>query len=104
MIPNNVTFNFTNASGTNQKLIGVGPNLTVITPELSTTKTANPTSVEGGQTVEFAIQVNNNVTNGAPAYDVQITDPLIGYNNLNILSIIPSNSTMVYYNNSTSIF
>ncbi len=102
VIPNNVTFNFTNASGTNQKLTGVGPNLTVITPQLSTTKIANPTSVEGGQTVNFTIQVNNNVTNGAPSYDVQITDPLIGYNNLDILSIVPSNSTMSYYNNSTS--
>ena len=39
-IPNNVTFNFTNASGAAQSLTGVAPTLTIIVPHLSTTKTA----------------------------------------------------------------
>jgi uncharacterized repeat protein (TIGR01451 family)/fimbrial isopeptide formation D2 family protein len=102
-IPNNVTFNFTNATGANQTLTGIGPTLNVIVPHLSITKTANPTTVEGGQTVTFNVQVlNNNNTNGAPAYNLQVLDPLVGYNSLSNIVITPSDGTIIYSNNSTS--
>ena len=102
-IPNNVTFNFTNANGTNQTLTGVGPTLNTIVPHLIITKTANPTTVEGGQVVTFKIQVlNTNSTNGGPAYNLQILDPLVGYNSLNNIVITSSDGTIIYYNNSTS--
>ena len=101
-IPNNVIFNFTNASGTNQTLTGVGPTLNTIVPHLSITKTANPTTVEGGQIITFTVKVLNNNDNGAPAYNVQVLDPLVGYDNLSNIIITPSDGTIIYSNNSTS--
>ena len=102
-IPNNATFNFTNASGTIQSLTGVGPTLNTIVPNLSTTKTAFPDNVEGGQTITFTIRVSNdNNTNGAPSYNLQVLDPLVGYNNLRNIIITPSSGDIIYFNNSTS--
>ncbi len=102
-IPNNVTFNFTNASGAIQSLTGVGPTLTTIVPHLSTTKTAIPINVEGGQTVTFTIKVSNdNNSNGAPSYNLQVLDPLVGYNNLRNIIITPSSADIIYLDNSTS--
>ena len=71
-IPNNVTFNFTNASGTVQSTTVAAPTLNVIVPHLSTTKNASPQNVEGGQNVKFTIKVSNdNTSNGASAYNLE---------------------------------
>ena len=102
-IPNNVTFNFTNATGVNQTFTGVGPILNTTVPHLSITKTVIPKIVEGGQIITFTIQVLNNYnTNGAPAYNLQVLDPLVGYHNLSNIVITSSDGTIIYSNDSTS--
>lgn len=77
VIRNNVTFNFTNDTGTVRSLIASAPNLTTITPQLSTTKTANKSIIQGGETVTYKIVVQNNAgLNRGPAYDIIIIDYL----------------------------
>ena len=44
---------------------------------------------------------NDNITNGAPAYNLQVLDPLVGYNNLRIIIILPSSGSIIYSDSST---
>ena len=106
-ISNTATFNCTNATGQIQSRTSSSPNLRVQIPELLVTKTANPTTAQGDQTINFNVRVTNNGgTNRAPLYDIQVLDPMIGYYNLNILSIMPSSALIVYnnYSNSTNLY
>ncbi|NYB51391.1 MAG: DUF11 domain-containing protein, partial [Methanobacteriaceae archaeon] len=104
-IPNNATLNFTNATGESRNITAICPTtLNVVVPQISVTKTANPTILTVSDTVTFTIQLlNNNNTNGAPAYNLQITDPMTNYvlDYLNMI-IVPSDPAIIFNNYSTA--
>ena len=104
-IPNNATLSFTNATGGNRNVTGVCPTtLNVIVPQISSTKTANQTILTNSDTATFNIQIrNNNITNGAPVYDLIIIDPLNGFTMDYLHMIItPSDPSIIFTNYSTA--
>ncbi len=104
-IPNNATLSFTNATGGNRNVTGVCPTtLNVIVPQISSTKTANQTILTNSDTATFNIQIrNNNITNGAPVYDLIIIDPMNGFTMDYLHMIItPSDPSIIFTNYSTA--
>jgi|GEM_PF-447852 len=104
-ISNNATLNFTNATGGNRNVTGVCPNiLNVIVPQISSTKTANQTILTDSDTATFNIQIrNNNITNGAPVYDLIIIDPMNGFTMDYLHMIITlSDPSIIFTNYSTA--
>ena len=109
-IPNSLTFTYQNATGQTSSSTTSSPAMNVIVPQLSSSKQViNPVpsaSVEGGQNVTFKVQVqNNNITNGAPVYNLQILDLLLpDYTGLDYTHIIitPSNAGIVFHDFSTA--
>nr|WP_245315994.1 isopeptide-forming domain-containing fimbrial protein [Methanobacterium aggregans] len=109
-IPNSLTFTYQNATGQTSSSTTSSPALNVIVPQLFSSKQVlSPVpsaSVEGGQNVTFRVQVqNNNITNGAPAYNLQVLDLLLpDYTGLdyNHLIITPSNAGIVFHDFSTA--
>lgn len=103
-IPNNATLNFTNGSGVDRNVTGVGPTLNVIVPHISSTKTAEQTTLTDSDTATFNIQIiNNNSSNSAPAYEIIILDPMNGFtmDYLNMV-IVPSDPSIIFFNYSTA--
>ncbi|MDY9924548.1 carboxypeptidase regulatory-like domain-containing protein [Methanobacterium sp.] len=104
-IPNNATLSFTNATGGNRNVTGVCPTtLNVIVPQISSTKTANQAILTNSDTATFNIQIrNNNITNGAPVYDLIIIDPMNGFTMDYLHMIItPSDPSIIFTNYSTA--
>ncbi|EKF85388.1 isopeptide-forming domain-containing fimbrial protein, partial [Methanobacterium formicicum] len=104
-IPNNGILSFTNATGGNRNVTGTCPTtLNVIVPQISSTKTANKTILTNSDTATFNIQIrNNNITNGAPVYDLIIIDPMNGFTMDYLHMIItPSDPSIIFTNYSTA--
>ena len=105
-ITNSLTFTYQNNTGQTISSTNTAPNLNVNVPQLSSSKQVinpiPPTPVEGGQNVTFRVHVqNDNIVNGAPAYNLQILDPLLpDYTGLDYTNLIitPSNPGIVYHN------
>lgn len=66
-----------------QTLSRSSSSVNILIPNITSTKGANPTTGQGGDTIHFTVTVSNdNDPNGAPAYDLVIYDPLTYYENL----------------------
>ncbi len=92
---NTVRLNYLNRDGQGQS-ISVTETVTVVEPELSMTKSADPTSVEGGSTVTFTVvYANSGNTDVTRALEPIITDTLPAeYQNLQLTSAVLSRGTM----------
>ena len=75
-ITNNVTLNYTNASGSQCLQTAQAPDLKVTLPQLSTSITSDKTSIQGGDTITYTIVVRNNAGATAPAYGIVVTNAL----------------------------
>ena len=78
-------------------------NTTVQVPVLNTSKVANPTTAQGGDTITFTVRVQNqNVTNSQTAYDLRVTDLInSNYHDLIVQTITPNGAGITVTNNST---
>lgn len=66
----------------------------LIEPQLTVTKSFNPDTIQGGQTTTVTIQVGNNDSNSrSTAYNVLITDSILGSNQIFDLSTVVEVST-----------
>lgn len=103
-ILNKGTLCFINATGANRNVTGVCPTvLNVIVPQISSTKTANQAILTNSDTATFNIQIrNNDLTNGAPVYNLLITDPMQGLTMDYLHMIIaPSDPSIIFTNYSS---
>ncbi|MFU2192624.1 hypothetical protein, partial [Methanobacterium sp. MZD130B] len=104
LIPNSGTLDFTNATGVSRSLTAVAPDLTVRVPQLQINKEPYPNIniAQGGDVITFFIRVSNS-NYYAPAYNLQILDFLNSdYYNFHVLNIIPSTTSVIYHDFSTS--
>lgn len=103
VLRNQAGLTYQDAAGTTINTPYSNVDTTVQVPVLNTSKTANPTTAQGGDTITFTVRVQNqNVTNSQTAYDLHVTDPITSnYHNLTVLSITPNETGITVNNNST---
>ncbi len=106
-ISNNATFNFTNASGNIRNLTAFASSLNVTLPHLFVVKTSDRSSspIQGGDIVTYTLNVGNDAfSNGAPAFDIVVTDYLPAGLIFSSISSLPSGWTYDASNTSKIIF
>jgi len=73
---NNVTFYYKDANGIQHNISDESRAITVVEPDLTLNKTANPTTGQAGDTITYTINVSHTANSTADAYDVWINDTM----------------------------